>query len=93
MADKTNLDGQKPKAAVDEIGEDALRGQTNRLEETPTKKRTLVHLGMYITALMLLFILLMMCRSRRRQGKNLGSQVLADNGALQRLHRFPCRAN
>ena len=93
MADKTNLDCQIPKAAVDEIGEDALRGQTNRLEETPTKKRTLVHLGMYITALMLLFIFLMMCRSRRRQGKNLGSKVLADNGALQRLHRFPCRAN
>jgi len=92
MADKTNLDGQKLKAALDEFAEVGLRRRKNRLEETPTKKRKLVHVGMYFIAPMLLLLFLMMCRSRRRRGRNLGSQVFADKGALRRLERFPCRA-
>jgi hypothetical protein len=91
MADKTNLDGQKLKAALDEFAEVGLRRRKNRLEETPTKKRKLVHVGMYFIAPMLL-LLFLMCRSRRRRGRNLGSQVFADKGALRRLERFPCRA-
>jgi hypothetical protein len=92
MADKTNLDGQKLKAALDEFAEVGLRRRKNRLEETPTKKRKLVHVGMYFIAPMLLLLFLMMCRSRRRRGRNLGSQVFADTGALRCLERFPCRA-
>jgi hypothetical protein len=92
MADKTNLDGQKLMAALDEFAEVGLRRRKNRLEETPTKKRKLVHVGMYFIAPMLLLLFLMMCRSRRRRGRNLGSQVFADKGALRHLERFPCRA-
>jgi len=92
MADKTNLDGQKVKGALDEFAEVGLRRRKNTLEETPTKKRKLVHVGMYFIAPMLLLLFLMMCRSRRRRGRNLGSQVFADKGALRRLERFPCRA-
>jgi len=92
MADKTNLDGQKLKAGLDEFTEVGLRRRKNRLEETPTKKRKLVHVGMYFIAPMLLLLFRMMCRSRRRRGRNLGSQVFADKGALRRLERFPCRA-
>jgi hypothetical protein len=83
MADKTNLDGQKRKAALDKFGEVGLRQMKNRLEETPTKKRKLVHGGLYCIAPMLLFLFLMLCRSRRRRGRNLGSQVVADNSELQ----------
>jgi len=90
MADKTNLDGQKFKAALDEFAEVGLRRRKNRLEETPTKKRKLLHVGMYFIAPMLLLLFLMMCRSRRRRGRNLRSQVFADKGALRRLERFPC---
>jgi len=82
MADKTNLDGQKLKAALDEFAEVGLHQRMNRLEETPTKKRKLVHIGMYFIAPMLLLLFLMMCRSRRRRGRNLGSQVFTDKGAL-----------
>jgi len=92
MADKTNLDGQKLKAALDEFAEVGLRQRMNRLEETPTKKRKLVHIGMYFIALMLLLLFLMMCRSRRRRGRNLGSQVFTEKGALRCLESFPCRA-
>jgi len=92
MADKTNLDGQKLKAALDEFAEFGHRRRKNRIEETPTKKRKLVHVGTYSIAPMLLLLFLMMCRSRRRRRRNLGSQVFADKGALRRLERFPCRA-
>jgi len=92
MADKTNVDGQKLNAALDEFAEVGLRRRKNRLEETPTEKRTLVHVGMYFIAPMLLLLFLMMCRSTRQRGRNLRSQVFADKGALRRLERFPCRA-
>jgi hypothetical protein len=92
MADKTNLDGQKHKPALDELAGLGLCGRKNRLKETPTKKRKLVHLGMYLITLTLLLLFLMMCGSRTRQGRNLGSQVFANTGALRRLERFPCRA-
>jgi hypothetical protein len=92
MADKTNLDGQKLKAALDEFADVGLRRRKNRLEETPIKKRKLVHVGMYSMAPMLLLLLLMMCRSRRRRGENMASQVFADKGALRHLKRFSCRA-
>jgi hypothetical protein len=51
-----------------------------------------VHVGMYFITLMLLLLFLMMCRSRRGWGRNLGSQVFTDNGELRRLKRFPCWA-
>jgi hypothetical protein len=92
MAEKTNLDGQKLKAALDEFTEDGLRPRKNRFEATPTKKRKLMHVGMYFIAPMLLLLFLLMCRSRRRRGRNLGSQVFADKCALRSLTRFPCRA-
>ena len=85
MADKTNLDGQKLKAALDEFAEVGLHQRTNRLEETPTRKRKLLHVAMYFIAPMFLLLFLMMCRSRSRRGSNLGSQVFADKGALQSL--------
>jgi len=54
MADKTNLDGQKQRAALDEFVENGLLRRKNWLDETPTKKRKLVHVGMYFIAPMLL---------------------------------------
>ena len=92
MADKTNLDGQKLKAALNEFAEVGLRQREHRLEETPIQKRKLVHIGMYFIGPMLVLLFLMMCRSRRRQGRNLGSQVFADKGVLRRLEPFLCRA-
>jgi len=92
MADKTNLNGQRLKSALDEFAEVGLRQRGNRLEETPTRKKNLVHIGMYFIAPMLLLLFLMMCRSRRRQARNLGSQVFADTDGLRRLKRFPCGA-
>jgi len=41
MADKTNLDGQKLKAALDKFAEVSLRRRKNRPDETSTKKRKL----------------------------------------------------
>jgi len=61
MADKTNLDGQKLKAALDEFAEVGLCWRKNTLEKTLTKKSKLVHVGMYFIALMLLLLFLMMC--------------------------------
>jgi len=61
MADETNLDGQKLKAALDELAEVDFRRMKNQLVETPTKKRKLVHIGMYFIAPMLLLLFLMMC--------------------------------
>jgi len=92
MADKTTLDGQKLKAVLDEFVEVGIRQRTNRLNETPTRKRRLVHVGMNFIAPMLLLLILMMCRSRRWQGRNIGLQVFADKGALRCLQRFPCPA-
>jgi hypothetical protein len=64
MADKTNLDGQKLKSALDEFVQVGLRRRKNRPEENPTKKSTLVHLRIYFIAPILLLLFLMMCRSR-----------------------------
>jgi len=50
MADKTNLDGQKLKAALDEFAGVALLQRKNRLAETPTRKSKLMHVGMYFIA-------------------------------------------
>jgi hypothetical protein len=65
MADKTNLDVQKLKAALDEFVQVGLRQRKNRLKETPNKKIKLVHVGMYFIALLLFLLFLMMCSSRR----------------------------
>jgi len=43
---------------------------------------------MKFVALMLPLLILMMCRYRRCQGRNLGLQIFANKGALQRLNRF-----
>jgi len=64
MADKTNLEGQKLRAALDNFGEVDLPGRKNTFEETLTKMRKLVQVGMYFIAPMLLLLFLMMCRSR-----------------------------
>jgi len=61
MADKTNLDGQKLKAALDASAEVGLRRRKNRGEVTPSKKRKLTNVGMYFIAPMLLSQFLMMC--------------------------------
>jgi hypothetical protein len=66
MADKTNLDGQKLDAALDDFMDVRLHRRKNRIDVTPTKKKRLVHVGMYFIALILVFFFLMMCRSRRR---------------------------
>jgi len=54
MADQTNLDCQKPKAALDEFVEVGHRRRNKSLKEMPTKKGNLVQIGMYFIALMLL---------------------------------------
>ena len=91
MADKTNLDGQKLQGALDEFTGIGISRRQNRLEESPTWKRKLLQVGMYFIAPMLLLLFLMMCLTRRRLGRNLGSQVFGNNGVLQRLKLFPCR--
>jgi len=50
MADKTNLDGQRLQAALDEFAEVGSGRMNNRLERTLTKKKQLVHDGMYFIA-------------------------------------------
>jgi hypothetical protein len=82
MADKTNLDGHKQKAAMDEFAEVGFSQRKNRLEETLTKRRTLMNLGWYFIALILPVLFLIMCTSRRLQGRNFGSQGFADQSAL-----------
>ena len=47
MADKTNLHGQKLKAALDELMQVGLHQRKSRLEETPIKNKSLVHHCMY----------------------------------------------
>jgi hypothetical protein len=61
MADETNLDCQKLKAAQDELAEVDFRRRKYQLVETPTKKRKLVHIGMYFIAPMLHLLFLIMC--------------------------------
>jgi hypothetical protein len=64
MADKTNLVGQKLTAALLQFMEVGLRLRYNRREETQTKTKKLVHIGLYFIPLMLLLPFLMMCRPR-----------------------------
>jgi len=64
MADKTNLDGQKLNAALDEFVEVGLCQRKNRLEETLAKERKLVDVGTYFITPMLLLLFLMICRYR-----------------------------
>ena len=54
MANKTNLDAQKPKAALDTFADIGLRRRKNMIKDTPTYKKTLVHFGMYFITPMLL---------------------------------------
>jgi hypothetical protein len=67
IADKTNLNVPKLKAALDEFAEDGLHQRPNRLEETPTKKRKLVYVGMYFIAPMLRLLFLMMFKCSRQR--------------------------
>ena len=64
MVDKTNLDAQKVKEALDELMEVGLRERKNWLENTSTEKRKHVHGVWYIIAMMLPLICLIMCRYR-----------------------------
>jgi hypothetical protein len=59
MADKTNLDGPKLNAALDELAEVGLRQRKNRLRETTTKRRKLVYIGMYFIAPIFSLLILM----------------------------------
>jgi hypothetical protein len=54
MEDNTYPDGQKLAAALEEFAEVGIRERKYRLEETLTKKRKFVHIGMYFIAPMLL---------------------------------------
>jgi len=85
MADKTLLDGQKLKAALHKFAEVAHCGRNNWLEETQTKKSKLVHIGIYFIAPMLLLLFMRMCRCRRRQRRNLRSQIITHRGVLRHL--------
>jgi len=92
MANKTNLDGQKLKVALDEFTEVGLRGRENRLKETPTRMRKLIHVGKYFIAPMLHLLFLMMYSFRRRRRRNLGLQVIAVRGASRSVSnrsKFP----
>jgi hypothetical protein len=87
---KTNLDGHTLEAARHEFADVDLRRRKNQLEETPTKKRKLVYIGIHFIAGMIHFLFLKICRSRRQRGINLGSQVIADKGELRFLERCHC---
>ena len=91
-ADMTNLDGENLKAALAEFADVGLHQRNDTLEETPTNKKKLVHIAAKFISLMLPLLFVMMCRSRRWQGRNLGSQAFADNGVLRRVSWFLHRA-
>jgi len=65
MADKTNLDGQKLKAALDKFVESGVHEGNNMLYETATRKWNLVHIGVYFISPMWLLLFMMMGRYRR----------------------------
>jgi hypothetical protein len=77
MADKTILEGLKLIEALDLLVEVGICRRNNRMVETKGKKRIVVQIGMYFITLMLLLLLQIMCRYRRRQGRNTGSQAFA----------------
>ena len=64
MADETNPQGQKLKAALEELTEHGVRRSNNRLKETSTMRKNFVYVGMYSITPMLLLLYLMICRSR-----------------------------
>jgi hypothetical protein len=80
MADMTNLEGKKCKASLDKFAEIGLGRTKHRLDETPIEHCNLMHLGMYFVAPLRLLLFLIICRSRRYQGRNLGSQAFTDEG-------------
>jgi hypothetical protein len=86
IADKTNLESQRLQGALDEFAEVCRCQRNNKLTETPTKNRELVHIGMYFITLKLLLLFLRMCRSKRQRGWNLGSWDFADRGMLRSLN-------
>jgi len=92
MADKTNPDCQILKAALDWFVEVGLRLYRKMLKATLTKKRKLVHVGMYSIAPMHILLFLIMVWSRRWGGRNLGPQEFTNKGAIQQLDLFPCSA-
>jgi hypothetical protein len=60
MVEETNHDDQKLKAAWDLSAEVAFCERNNSIEETPTKRRKFVHLGMYFITPMHLVLFLIM---------------------------------
>jgi len=62
MADRTNLNGQKLKPTRDEMAEVTLLRRKKRMDETPTQKRTFVHVSMYVIAPMFILLFVMMCK-------------------------------
>ena len=62
------------------------------IDATPTKKQKLVYIGLYFIALMLLLHFLIMCRQRRQQRRYIGTDILAIEGKLRYLDRFPFQA-
>jgi hypothetical protein len=68
IAIKTNLDGHTLKAARHEFADVVLRRRNNQLEETPTKKRKLMYIGIHFIAVMIHCLFLKICRSRRQRG-------------------------
>jgi len=92
LADKTNLDVHILKKGLDKFVQVGVCQTKNRHGETSTTKKKLVHIGMYFIAPMLLSFLLMMSGWRGRWGRQLGSQVVTDEGASRCLDRSLCRA-
>ena len=67
MPDKTILDGPKLNTALNEFVDVGLHRWDNRLEDSPCKKRKLVHISRYFIAPLHFLVFLMSCRYRRRQ--------------------------
>jgi len=82
IADNTNLDGQRHKAALDEFPEVGFCRRKNGIDETPNKEWKFMHVGMYFITPMMLLLFPIMCRHKRQQRRQLVSLVLANNGAL-----------
>jgi hypothetical protein len=64
MADKTNLDGHKFKPPLDKLADIGFHRKKNMPNDTSNRKRSLVHIGMYFIAPILILFFLMMCRYR-----------------------------
>jgi len=93
MADKTNLDGKKLKAALDEFAEVGHRWRKHRIGKSLTMERKFVDFGVYFIAPIQLLLFLMMCGYGRQWRWNLGSEVISYQGVLQGFNPFlanPC---